>query len=93
MLGGEMLSGQSISVMEIFYDLKCNIMGWKSTIRISREEALELVFKFISKVHTLSDSELEDFLERLGYGEDSNLPYFGYNFNIVHDTKNDSDAL
>lgn len=58
-------------------------MGWKSTIDITREEAINLVIREMSKVHLMSDHELEDYLELLGFGNDSNLPYHGYNFNII----------
>jgi hypothetical protein len=37
----------------------------------------------------LSDSELEDLLETLGYGDNPKLPYVGYNFNIVKQQDND----
>lgn len=57
-------------------------MGWKSTIDITREEAIRLV---LERIYNCNDTELADVVERLGYGEDSDLPYFGYNFNITHD--------
>lgn len=60
-------------------------MGWKSTITISRKEAIALVFKKLSEVHMSSDEELGDLLETLGYGDNTNLPYYGYNFLIGED--------
>ena len=59
-------------------------MGWKSTVDITREEAIRLAIKAISNVYTMSDTELEDFLEELGYGETQGMEYFGRNFRIVH---------
>lgn len=57
-------------------------MGWKSTVDITRNEAIELIFARLSTVHRMSDSELCDLVEQLGYGEDTNLPYYGHNFRI-----------
>jgi hypothetical protein len=59
-------------------------MGWKSTVDITREEAIRLAIKAISNVYNMSDTELEDFLEELGYGDVPSLEYFGYNFRITH---------
>ena len=33
----------------------------------------------------MSNSELEDELYNLNYGDDPNLPYYGHNFNIIED--------
>ena len=61
-------------------------MGWKSTIDINKEHAKQLIVEQLAKqmtrVNELSDSELADMLETLGYGDNTNLPYYGYNFNI-----------
>jgi virulence-associated protein VapD len=63
-------------------------MGWKSTIDITREHAISLATKELSKkiaeIYIMSDAELEDFLEELGYGETQGMEYFGHNFNIIH---------
>jgi hypothetical protein len=63
-------------------------MGWKSTIDITRDEAIRLATKELTKklgeIYTMSDCELEDFIEELGYGEIQGMDYFGYNFNILH---------
>jgi hypothetical protein len=58
-------------------------MGWKSTVDITRKEALRLVFARMADVHTMSDGDLGDMLETLGYGDDTNLPYYGHNFLVV----------
>ena len=64
--------------------IKFFIMGWKSTIDITREEAIRLAINAMSKVYTMSDSELEDFIEELGYGDTPGMEYFGHNFNIIN---------
>ena len=64
-------------------------MGWKSTIDITRTQALALVMDYALQCGNLSDSELEDLLETLGYGDDPKLPYVGHNFNIVKQQDND----
>jgi hypothetical protein len=59
-------------------------MGWKSTTDITREDAIALIFEYLSKVHYMSNTQIEDLLETLGFGEDSDKPYFGHNFNIIN---------
>lgn len=54
-------------------------MGWKSTITIRKEEAQQLL---IQRILSASDSQLEDALCSLGFGDDMNLPYYGRNFII-----------
>ena len=68
--------------------LKTKDMGWKSTVDITRDEAISLIFAKLATIHTLSDSELADLLESLGYGEDSNLVYYGHNFNVISSNSN-----
>jgi hypothetical protein len=65
-------------------------MGWKSTIDITRTQALALVMDYALQCGTLSDSELEDLLETLGYGDNQTLPYFGYNFNITRQQEDEN---
>ena len=64
-------------------------MGWKSTVDITREQAISLATKELAKkigeIHTMSDNQLEDFLEELGYGEIQGMDYFGHNFRISYD--------
>ena len=38
----------------------------------------------LTNVYKLTDQELEDMLENLGFGDNPNLPYYGYNFNIIY---------
>lgn len=58
-------------------------MGWKSTINISRAEAVKLIIQKLITLEGLTNKELENMLEGLGYGDDENLQYFGHNFNVV----------
>jgi hypothetical protein len=59
-------------------------MGWKSTIEITREEALRAIMEVvIQKMPTLSVEELHNILESLGIGDEPGLPYYGHNFDIV----------
>lgn len=55
-------------------------MGWKSTIEITRDEAIRLIRKKLYSMEHLTDKELEDAVEGLGYGEDRELEYYGHNF-------------
>lgn len=64
-------------------------MGWKSTVDITRTQALALIMEYALQCGNLSDVELEDLLETLGYGDNTNLPYFGYNFNITKQQGNE----
>jgi len=58
-------------------------MGWKSSIVLTKEKALSLI---MSRLLNASNDELGYTLESLGYGENSDLSYFGHNF-IVVDTE------
>ena len=42
-----------------------------------------LILEKLMSLDNLSNKELENMLEELGYGDNINLPYYGYNFNIV----------
>ena len=60
-------------------------MGWKSTIDITRKEAISAIIKSIFKTSSLDDisnSKLEEIMYKLNIGDDVDLPYYGYNFNI-----------
>jgi len=59
-------------------------MGWKSTLDITRKEAKRLIIQRLMDLDGISDSELEDRLEELGYGDNPDLEYHGYNF-IIRD--------
>ena len=57
-------------------------MGWKSTVIISRQEAIELILKR-GDMWYLTNEELGDMLDDL-YGDDTELEYYGHNF-IIND--------
>lgn len=57
-------------------------MGWKSTIDITRSEAINAIImsEDKSRFEEFSNEELKDRMYDLGIGDDENLPYYGYNF-------------
>jgi hypothetical protein len=59
-------------------------MGWKSTIDITRSEAIRAIIDTINRksYDEMSNEELEDVMYGLGIGDDVGKPYFGHNFNI-----------
>ena len=59
-------------------------MGWKITIDITREEAKELIIKKILDFDGMSDSQLANMVEKLGYGDDPDLIYYGRNFIVTN---------
>lgn len=63
-------------------------MGWKSTINLTRDVALKLINLRISKAYNMSDTELGDFLEELGFGDNPDLPFVGHNFIITDEPEN-----
>jgi len=50
-------------------------MGWKSTVDITRADAYNMIALYFSTVMQMSDEELTDLLETLGFGDNLNLPY------------------
>lgn len=61
-------------------------MGWKSTIDITRSEAINAIIEVENKksLDEMSNEELEERMYGLGIGDESG-PYYGYNFNIIND--------
>lgn len=59
-------------------------MGWKSTIDITRSEAIQAIMASLDKTpyDEMSDDELKDVMYQLGIGDDVDKPYYSYNFNI-----------
>lgn len=57
-------------------------MGWKSTIKLTRDEALTLIFDRLNSSNIPND-DIGIILESMGYGDNTNLKYYGYNFTIV----------
>lgn len=60
-------------------------MGWKSTATITREQAINLILAARSRkpFEAMTNEELENVLYSQGYGDDTNLSYYGYNFSVV----------
>lgn len=60
-------------------------MGWKRTINISREDAINAIIDVITTTdfNRLTSEELKDIMYGLNIGDDTNLPYYGNNFNII----------
>jgi hypothetical protein len=63
-------------------------MGWKSTIALTRSHAISLI---IERATNASNQELEELLELVGYGDNTNLSMYGHNFTVL-DAQNDIDA-
>jgi hypothetical protein len=55
-------------------------MSWKSSITIEREEAITLI---LNEIDNVDSSKLSDILDNLGFGDDSDKQYFGYNINVI----------
>lgn len=62
-------------------------MSWKSTITITRHDAIITIMNCIDKTpfDEMTNEELEKVMYRMGFGDESCLPYFGHNFTIVND--------
>lgn len=67
-------------------------MGWKSTVYITRAEALQLIAKRTGNP-AISNKELEDKVEDLGYGDNPDWEYFGHNFIVVDKEENKPPTL
>lgn len=65
-------------------------MGWKSTMFITREEAINLILARMDRriYDAMTDTELATTVEEFGYGDDTNLRYYGYNFRIGNEEEN-----
>lgn len=61
-------------------------MGWKSTIDITRNEAIQAIINAIDKTpfDEMSDEELKNLMYSLDIGDDTDKPYYGHNFNIIN---------
>ena len=58
-------------------------MGWKSTIDLTREEAIAELVKQMGTLNDKSNSEIEEMLYSYGFGDDGRLKWYGHNFNIT----------
>ncbi|GEM_PF-3223564 len=59
-------------------------MGWKSTIEITRKEAIQAIISSLDKTpyDEMTNEQLEDMMYQLDIGDDVDKPYYGYNFTI-----------
>ena len=66
-------------------------MGWKSTIDITRREAIVAIMKVIDETpyDEKSNEELENIMYGLGIGDSIDKPYYGHNFSIIDDKKDE----
>lgn len=67
-------------------------MGWKSTVEISRDEVIELILLKVGVdvLNKMSNRDLENMVESLGFGDNIDLPYFGHNFYVVNNKEKDN---
>jgi len=62
-------------------------MGWKSTIDITREEAISAIMSQMNTLQDKTDVELAQMLYELGFGDDTDKKWFGHNFSIIEDNE------
>ena len=64
-------------------------MGWKSTIEISREEAIRLIQSKLSDeiLSKSTNRDIEYMMEDMGFGDNPDWEYFGHNFFVVKEVK------
>lgn len=67
-------------------------MGWKSTIEITRKDAIKAIMESLDRTpyDGMSNEQLEEMMYRLDIGDDIKKPYFGYNFTVL-DTEDEVD--
>lgn len=61
-------------------------MGWKSTLTISREEAISAIMSEMYKIDEKTNDEISSIMRDM-FGDDSNKPYYGYNFDVVDEVE------
>ena len=64
-------------------------MGWKSTKTLTRSKAISLLQDHLENA---SNEELANALEGIGYGDNTELPYYENNFSVV-DTETQENNL
>ena len=64
-------------------------MGCKSTIEISREEAIRLIQSKLSDeiLSKSTNRDIEYMMEDMGFGDNPDWEYFGHNFFVVKQVK------
>lgn len=57
-------------------------MGWKSTLKLSREDAISAIMGEYAKIYLMSNDELSTMMDSM-FGDDIDKPYYGSNFWVV----------
>lgn len=67
-------------------------MGWKSSITLTRREAIVAIVKSLDKTpyDEMTNEQLEEKMSELNIGDDMNLPYYGYNFCVVDEQEDET---
>ncbi len=59
-------------------------MGWKSTMDITREKLqMEVQVEMLNLSH-LTNAELIELAEDMGFGDDADKNYYGHTFHIIN---------
>jgi hypothetical protein len=68
-------------------------MSLKSTIEISREEAIKLIQSKMSDevFRSMLNRDIEYMMEDMGFGDNPDWEYFGHNFFVVKQVKEYND--
>lgn len=66
-------------------------MGWKSTLYLSRRDAINAIIGCLDKTpfDEMTNSELTDMMSNLGIGSNVDQPYYGCNFIVEDDDQTD----
>lgn len=67
-------------------------MGWKSTIEITRKEAIQAIISSLDKTpyDEMTNEQLKEIMYQLDIGDDLNKPFYGHKF-IIRDSEEDID--
>ena len=66
-------------------------MGWKSTIFLTRKDAINAIMASLDKTpyDEMTNEELENVMYELEIGDDTEKPYYGHNFTICDEPQDD----
>ena len=69
-------------------------MSWKSTIEITRKEAIQAIISSLDKTpyDEMTNEQLEDMMYQLDIGDDVHKPYYGHNF-IIRNNEDEIDNV
>ena len=68
-------------------------MGWKSTLTLTRGEAISAILEELAKIHPINNQQvsnayLENMMDAM-FGDDAERPYYGHNFLVVDSKESD----